>query len=57
MDERFRGFQNRQEDGHVRATDPATDGAPRGRIGGRGLAIAIGVVAAGLLVLIFALAR
>jgi hypothetical protein len=57
MDERFRGFQNHQQDVHVRATDPATDGAPRGRMSGRGLTIAIGVVAVGLLVLIFALAR
>ena len=57
MDERFRGFQNRQQDVHVRATDPATDGAPRGRMSGRGLAIAIGVVAIGLIVLIVALVR
>jgi hypothetical protein len=57
MDERFRGFQNRQQDVHVRATDPATEGAPRGRMSGRGLAIAIGVIAIGLIVLIVALAR
>jgi hypothetical protein len=53
MDERFRAFQNRQQDVHVRDTGPD---AIR-RIGGRGLAIGIGIVAGGLLVLIFALAR
>jgi hypothetical protein len=57
MDERFRGFQNRQQDVHVRATDPATEGAPRGRMSGRGLAIAIGVIAIGLMVVIVALLR
>jgi hypothetical protein len=57
MDERFRGFQNRQQDVHVRATDPATDGASRGRMSGRGLAIAIGVIAIGLIVVIVALLR
>ena len=57
MDERFRAFQNRQQDVHVRATNPATDGAPRGRMSGRGLAIAIGAVAVVLLVVVVALLR
>ena len=57
MDERFRAFQNHQQDVHVRATDPATDGAPRGRMSGRGLAIAMGAVAVVLVVVIVALLR
>ena len=57
MDERFRGFQNRQQDVHVRDPGPGADGAAPRRIGGRGLAIAIGIIAVGLLVLIVALTR
>ena len=57
MDERFRAFQNHQQDVHVRATDPATDAAPRGRMSGRGLAIAIGAVAVVLVAVIAALLR
>jgi len=57
MDERFRGLQNHQQDVHVRATDPATDGAPRRRMSGRGLAIAMGVLAVVLVVVIVALLR
>ena len=57
MDERLRGLQNRQMDVHVRDTDPGADAAAPRRISGRGLAIAIGVFAIGLLMLIVALAR
>lgn len=57
MDERFRGLQNHQQDVHVRDTGPGADGAAPRRISGRGLAIAIGVVAVALIVLIVALAR
>ena len=48
---------NRQQDVHLRGTDPATDGVAPRRIGRMGLTIAIGVIAVVLLVLIVAIAR
>jgi hypothetical protein len=54
QDERTRGLNNRQIDVHVRDLDPA---ARSGRIGARGLAIAAGILALGLIALVFALLR
>ncbi|MEP6759039.1 MAG: hypothetical protein ABJB55_07590 [Actinomycetota bacterium] len=56
MDERMRGFQNRQSDTHVRDTEHVSDGAPR-RIGGCGLTIAILGIALAVLVLFLLFAR
>ncbi len=52
MDERFRGFQNRQRDLHMRDTDPS----PR-RMGARGLTIVLAIVAVASVALVIAFTR
>jgi len=53
----MRQLNNRQIDVHVHDLDPAAGSGSSQRIGTRGLAIAAGILALGLIVLVFALLR